>query len=200
MAADIGRTEAYATDLLLHAMPAGLAYHDIGHTRDVVVAASAELARIEGVSGPDLLELLTAAWFHDLGYVETRDGHEAVSARLAGDVLPGFGYAPDAVARIQRLILATRMPHAPADLGAMILVDADLDTLGRADYPEWRDRLRAELAAFGQEYAPRDWYRRQHDFLSAHRYFTAAQRARRAQGLARNRRALALLLAQPDLA
>jgi uncharacterized protein len=196
MDADLDKARDFAADLLLRGMPAGLHYHDIRHTRDVV-QASAELAQSEGVSDGEYRVLLTAGWFHDLGYSETRDGHEAVSARLAGEVLPGFGYGPRDVARICTLILATRMPHAPRDLGSMILVDADLDTLGRSDFPEWSDRLRRELAAQGQHYSLRDWHLRQHEFLSRHRYFTAAQRTRRNKGLAQNRQDLAGLLSGP---
>ena len=186
MNADLDGAMRYALDRLQNAMPAGLIYHDVRHTRDVVVPATAEIARAEGVTGEDLLLLLTAAWFHDLGYAETRAGHEAVSARLAAEVLPGFGYSPAQVSRVLALILSTEIARSPQDLLGMILVDADLDGLGSADFPDWSDRLRHEMAAYGQIFTDRQWVVRQCDFLARHLYFTPSARARRAAGIAKN--------------
>ena len=186
MKPDVDGAMRYAVRRLQDSMPAGLYYHDVRHTRDVVVPATAEIALAEGVSDEDLLLLLTAAWFHDLGYMEARAGHEAVSARLSAEVLPGFGYSPAQVSRVGALILATEITRPPQDLLGMILADADLDSLGRPDFPDWSDRLRREMAANGQIFTDREWALRQGDFLARHQYHTPSARARRAAGVARN--------------
>ena len=43
-------------------------YHSVAHTKDVVKAAT-RIAKAEGVEGDELTLLLTAAWFHDSGYI-----------------------------------------------------------------------------------------------------------------------------------
>ena len=57
--------------------------------------------RRKGVAGEALLLLRTAAYFHDLGFVEQREQHEAIGARVAAETLPRFGYRPDQIALIQ---------------------------------------------------------------------------------------------------
>lgn len=185
MAADFDRAKHFALDWLQR-LPPSLYYHDVRHTRDVVVPTTAELAKTEGVKGEDLLLLLTAAWYHDLGYAETRAGHELAGARLAGEVLPDFGYAPMQLTQIQALILSSEPSHPPKDHLGRILVDADLDTLGRPDFPDWSNRLYRELIAHGDALSALEWTRRQRDFLARHSYFTSAAKARRSAGLAKN--------------
>ena len=172
MAADLTKAVLFALHRLQDGLPWGLHYHNLQHTRDVVVPAAARLGRQEAVATADLLLLLTAAWFHDIGFTRTRAGHEVSGAALAGEVLPGFGYSPDQVVRVGGLILATEMPQSPRDLLEMILADADLDGLGRPDFLEWSDRLRLELSEVGETYSDRDWYHRQRDFLRGHTYHT----------------------------
>ncbi len=176
----------YALDRLKRDLPPGLFYHGLDHTLADVLPAVEALAAAEGVQGPALWLLRTAAVFHDLGFVECRQGHEAASARLAGEVLPALGHDAAEVAAIQELILATALPQTPRSLAGQILADADLDVLGRPDFWTRSADLRRELAHFGQVQSDRDWLRGQVRFLQDHRYFTASARTLRDPGKSRN--------------
>jgi uncharacterized protein len=160
-------------------LPPELYYHSVTHTRDDVAVAVERLAAEEGVDGEALLLLRTAAYFHDLGFVEQREQHELIGARLASEVLPRFGYLPSQIALIHSMIMATRLPQTPHTLLECILADADLDVCGRSDFLKLNGCLRAELAAAGRVSSDREWYSEQLDFLRSHRYWTAAARRAR---------------------
>jgi uncharacterized protein len=179
MPPDFERARQYALDRLKRELSPALSYHCAAHTAEDVVPAAERLASLEGVSGDDLLLLRTAAYFHDLGFIETREEHERVSVGIARAMLPEFGYAPAQAEAIAAIVLATRLPQTPdGPLGA-ILADADLDVLGREDYWARNEDLRAEWAVFGQQMTDREWHENQLAFLSSHQYFTRAARETR---------------------
>jgi predicted metal-dependent HD superfamily phosphohydrolase len=161
-------------------------YHSIEHTRDDVLIAAERLARMENVGGEDLLCLRTAVCFHDIGYIDRPDDHEERSAQIADDVLPRFGYSPAQTALIHQLIIATRLPTNPQSLLEAIIVDADLDSLGRDDFLRVSLNLRRELNAQGVNPTDEAWFKRQVDFLQAHRYYTTSAQTLRAEGKRRN--------------
>jgi uncharacterized protein len=179
---DLGQAQQYALHRLEHELSPGLLYHGLWHTRDDVVPAVEWLAGREGLPGEARGLLLTAAWFHDLGFIEQPAAHEWIGARLASEALPGFGFSSAQVEIVRSAILATIIPQAPTTLLESILADADLDVLGRADFMLRNGHLRQELAFFGEHYSDAAWYSRQLKFLEAHTYFTASARARRAAG------------------
>lgn len=176
----------YALQRLQSELSPRLIYHSLEHTRDDVVPATERLARLEGVTGEDLLLLLTAANYHDLGFIQVIEGdkstyqrrteHEAASIHLAKEVLPGFGYTSADLQVIEGMILATRLPQTPQTLWEAILADADLDSLGREDYWPTSFALRQELAAFGVGFSDEVWFQSQLHFLQGHSYFTATAR------------------------
>lgn len=192
---DFEQARRYALERLEHELDPALCYHSIAHTRDEVVPAAERLAAMEGFGGEDLLLLRTAAYFHDVGFVERRAGHELAGVRIAEAALPGFGYTPIQVATVGGLILATRLPQLPTSPLATILADSDLDMLGRDDFLLLNRMLRAELAAFGTRFSDGEWYAQQGAFVREHRYWTASARRLRDEGKARNIRALEALLA-----
>lgn len=169
----------YAEHRLERDLSPNLLYHGIAHTRGEVVPAAEELARMEGVEGEALYLLLTAAWFHDIGHVEQSRYHELISARIAGEVLPGFGYTERQVETVRWAILATALPQSPRNLLEQILVDADLDVLGRESFMQRNHDLRRELASLGEEFTDEQWYTRQLNFVERHTYFTSAARSLR---------------------
>ena len=191
---DFARARAYALARLEHELSSVLCYHSVTHTRDDVVVAVERLATQEGVAGEALLLLRTAAYFHDLGFVEQREQHEAIGARVASEALPRFGYRPDQIALIYGMIMATRLPQTPHTILECILADADLDVCGRDDFLALNRCLRAELAAAGNITSDREWYSEQLSFLRAHRYWTAAARYARDQVKRANIAALERLL------
>lgn len=183
---DFEQARRYALRRLERELSPKLTYHNLEHTRDDVVPATERLADWEKIGRADLLLLSTAAYYHDIGFVLQRVEHEAASSRLAAQILPGFGYGPEQIQIIHGLIMATRLPQTPHTLLEQMIVDADLDSLGRGDFLERSHALRDELGAFGQPIGLDEWYRRQLEFLQSHRYFTAAARALRDDQKTRN--------------
>lgn len=186
----------YALGRLERELPYGLYYHSLAHTVSDVVPAAETIAVGEGIVGRDLLLLRTAAWFHDLGFVELRLGHEAVGARLAGETLPRWGYSATDVRTVQSIIMATAIPQSASTILEQIMADADLDVLGRDDFLLRNTNLRRELAFYGQEFSDDQWFGGQLKFVGSHSYFTATARALRDEGQARNVEVLRRALAQ----
>lgn len=179
---DFERARAHALHRLERELPPELRYHSLAHTRDEVVPAAEHLAALEGVSGEPLLLLRTAAYYHDIGFVERREGHEAAGVEIARAALAGFGYTGQQIALIAGMIMATRLPQVAAGPLERLLADADLDVLGRQDFWERNRALRAELAAFGSSPSEEEWLRSQLHFLESHQYWTGAARLLRDPG------------------
>lgn len=168
------RAIQYALRRLERELPGNLYYHGLTHTQDDVVPALERLAEMEGVRGTPRLLLLTAAWYHDLGFVEQSMYHELIGARIAMQVLPTFGYTEEEADIIRWTILATALPQAPRNLEEQIMTDADLDVLGREDFFQRNEALRRELAANGKTFTDLEWCKNQLGFLKSHSYFTSA--------------------------
>jgi uncharacterized protein len=125
--------KTFIIDKLQKELPANLVYHSIDHVADVYQAA-ALLASHENLSKEETQLLLTAAQFHDAGFIVRAVGHEKESCRIAQQVLPDFDYTPEEIEQICNLIKATQLPQSPKNRLEEILADADLDYLGRNDY------------------------------------------------------------------
>src|SRR3989304_3776280 len=85
---DFERARQYALDRLERELSPALVYHSLVHTRDDVGPAAERLADLEGVTGEARLLLLTAAYFHDIGFTLQREDHEALGAGLVREGLP----------------------------------------------------------------------------------------------------------------
>ena len=156
-----------------------LVYHNLAHTHDDVVPAAEHLASLEGVAGESLQLLRTAAYYHDIGFIEQYAEHEAIGVRIARQVLPHFGYSSEDIRTICGIVLVTRMPQTPHTLLEEIMADADLDVLGRDDFWVKNQALRAERAACVTPARDQEWYSGQLQFLQMHHYFTASAVSRR---------------------
>jgi uncharacterized protein len=178
-ASSFEQVKKYVLLRLENELAPGLAYHSLAHTRDDVVPAVERLADMEGVQGESRILLLTAAWFHDLGFIEQMAGHEAISMRIAEDVLPDFDYATGQIATVCNAIMATKLPQSPKSRLEEILADADLDVLGRDDFLPRNQALRDELQYLGRKFTDFEWYTSQESFLRDHSYFTKSAHALR---------------------
>ncbi len=164
----------------LTALPPAFHYHDVTHTFRVVLPAARRYARAERLDEREQGLAVVAAAMHDVGFVETYQGHEAAGARLAERTLGEMGVDPEEIAAVTGMILATRLPQRPHNALERIVADADLDVLGRTDFLQLNGLLREELALRGQALSDAEWFGRQVEFLLQHRYFTDS--ARRARG------------------
>ena len=170
---DTRAAKAFILKKLRDQLPEGRTYHSLEHTLDVM-AAVIDIAEQEEVSTEELELLKTAALYHDAGFTEKDDDHEAVSCGIARASLPGFGYTEAQVERICTMIMATRIPQSPGDDRlAQILCDADLDYLGRPDFFRIGDDLFEEMKRYGRLSNEREWNELQVRFLKGHTYFTS---------------------------
>ena len=92
--------------------------------------------------------------------------------------------------------MVTKLPQNPLTTLEQIIVDADMDSLGREDFLTASLNLKAELEAGGVSMNDEKWYTGQRSFLQQHRYFTAVARQIRNKGKLRNIELLERLIAQ----
>lgn len=177
---------AYALTRLRKELPPKLTYHDLWHTQHDVLPAVARMGAINDVSHEEIRLLEVGAAFHDIGFLQAYKGHEEAGIQIAGGVLPGMGFDEQQFARIAGLIRATRLPQSPRNLLEQIMVDADLDVLGRDDFFDRNELLRQELALVGRTFTWRQWQHEQLRFLQEHTYFTPVARALRDGGKRRH--------------
>jgi len=188
----------YIISKLRKELPAHLIYHNIEHTCDVYLAAET-IAKREKVSKADLKLLLTAALYHDSGFLVKAEGHEEESCRIVKSHLPLFGYIETDIDAICGMIMATRLPQLPNTLPERILADADLDYLGRDDFFKVGHRLFKELEFAGALCDEEEWNKLQLEFMEKHSYFTStAINLRQAKKEANMEQIKKLLLTQPD--
>lgn len=152
-------------------LPKHLFYHSVEHIKDVYDSARV-IAKAEKISKEDIDLLLTAALFHDAGFMIDQKEHERLSAELAQKYLPDFGYTPEQIRKISGMIMATKIPQSPKNLLEEILCDADLDYLGRDDFFTIGDKLFSELSMYGIINSENEWNKLQASFLEKHHYFT----------------------------
>ncbi len=171
----------YMLERLGTELPDTLNYHSLDHTLDVMNAASL-IGTAEGISNGERELLLTAATYHDCGFLVTYDKHEEASCVIAGECLPKFGFESDAISMIQDMIMSTRVPQASEIHLGRILCDADLDYLGRDDYEAIAHGLYLELELNGMKLSKKKWLDIQIHFLENHQYWTDfSKRERTAQ-------------------
>ncbi len=173
---DLQKVKQYVLNRLEHELPPALTYHAIEHTVKEAVPAADLLASMENVGEENHLLVLTAAYFHDLGFIYQRQDHELISIQIAEQILPDFGYSAAQIEVIRGIILATCLPQSPTNLLEQIMADSDLDYLGLDDYWRRSADFRQELGNYGRSFSDDEWYVYQLNFMEAHRYFTASAR------------------------
>ncbi len=167
-------------------LPAYLCYHNVQHTAMDVLPAVRRLAKLDGLNHADAALLDVAAAYHDIGYIRRIEGHEAISIVIMSEALPGFGFSSEQIDSIALMILCTRNQQKPRNELARLLVDADLDYLGRSDFMACSTALWQEQNKLGFVSTWNAWLQAQVEFLRQHHYFTATARALRDAGKQHN--------------
>lgn len=151
----------------------GYTYHNYEHTVHVMDAVSF-LCIQENVTNTDKDILLTAAAYHDAGFLISHKDHELHSCSIVKQVLPGFGYSQEEISAISQLILATSHGYIPANINEMIIRDADVDYLGTDHYETLSNALRKEFIYTGMISSDDEaWLQLQINYLTKHRFYTA---------------------------
>ena len=167
----IEQAREFILDKLNRELPACFHYHNATHAVDVYTAAKL-IAGNEGVSDHETQLLLTAALYHDSGFLFGQEDHEIHSCENARLYLPNFGYSPADIEQICDIIMATKMPQNPHNHLGEIICDADLDYLGRNDFFVLSKRLFSELVITDGLKTELQWNKKQMVFFKNHHYFT----------------------------
>jgi len=155
-----------------------LFYHCYSHTIDVYESAK-KLAKLENITGNDLIILETAALYHDTGFLTVYKDHEEGSISFTNACLPDFGYSKKEIDIIIKMIQSTKLPQTPKTILEKVLCDADLDYLGRDDFFMIANKLLCEWNLHGIPTTLKKWYCIQVDFLSNNDYFTKSAKSLR---------------------
>ncbi|MCB0333043.1 MAG: HD domain-containing protein [Bdellovibrionales bacterium] len=157
---------AHALALLESEVPPHYIYHNHAHTLDVMHEV-ALFAIHDGVQGQDLLLLLIAAAWHDIGFIkeELKDHEEAAvqffQETIQEDPKLAVFHASEQI-MIEQMILDTKLypsrngpgleqiPHTKL---SKYLLDADLSNLGRDDFFSSMEKIRQELSAPEKEFS-----------------------------------------------
>ena len=147
-------------------------YHNFTHTAEVVKAAD-EIATAIGIADEEREVLLIASWFHDIGHIETCEGHEDIGIEIAKKFLGEAGYSEDKITKVVSLINSTRMPRNPKNLLEEIICDADLYHLGTNEFEQKTKLYKNELESLvGHNIPEKDWLKNNVRFLEEHQFYT----------------------------
>jgi predicted metal-dependent HD superfamily phosphohydrolase len=172
----LNQAEAFVATLLQEKLPDWAVYHNLLHTQQTVDAAE-EIIEGSKLNKSDAEIVLLAAWFHDAGYTEGAEGHEERGAGIASEFLREKNYPPEKIQSIARCIRATKIPQSPRTLLEEIVCDADMSHLGKKRLLERSDLLRMEMELrTGTMFTDLEWIRRNVEFATAGKFFTAYAR------------------------
>jgi hypothetical protein len=166
------KVEHHVTGLLTRTLPAWALYHDLEHTHQTVNAVRV-IGEGSDVSRKDLENVLIAAWFHDIGYVQGPDGHEERSARVAREYLTAQDVPRERIDEIAGCIHATRMPQQPKTLPEQILCDADIIHVGKKRFFDRSALLRSEIEMLrSRPFTEQEWLTYNIEFVTGHNFHT----------------------------
>ena len=161
----------FVVNLLNNKVPDYYYYHNYEHTLYVLDKA-VEIGRLENCTAKEIELLSAAALWHDTGYINTYDGHEAESCALAQKYLPGYGFTADDINKVCGMIMATKIPQSPQNKLEAIIADADLEYLGTHSAGNKANDFFKELHHLNPSLTKADWNKTQISFLQDHHYFT----------------------------
>ncbi len=149
-----------------------LSYHDFNHTMNVTDFAK-KIAVGEDISDEELEILEIATLFHDLGYLTSYFDHEDRSSKMAEELLIQHNYPEEKIAKVKKLIIATKADHEPVTRLEEIIRDADLYNLASPEYAEYAQKLRDEWEFYlNNDDSDGKWIKENHKFLKNHEYYT----------------------------
>lgn len=169
----------YVLNRLKADLPAHLTYHGIDHTLDVLEVCEQYIRRLN-LGEEERFLLRIGAVVHDMGFLVGPANHEEVGASMASELMLQFGMNENQIEEVRELVLATKIPQSPKNELQKIICDADLDYLGRDDYPEISQRLYEEFKFMKVVQTDEDWKQLQINFLKAHYFHTPFAIANRA--------------------
>ncbi len=153
--------------------PSYLLYHNYQHSIEVAETCLL-IAQYENLSPQEYENLLIAAYFHDIGYLQGYQHHEDSSKIFAQQWLEAKQFDPKSINQVLACIEATRFGSQPQNLLEQIIADADI-SYGIKKYKLRSRLLRSEWEnqfTLGKIYPKGEWLKLQKQFLSHLRFYT----------------------------
>ena len=165
--------EKFVSSLLNDKLGHHFMYHNLSHTQRVVAAAK-EIIEGEQIVGEDSDKLIVAAWFHDVGYTESKVDHEEHSVVIAKAFLKEHKASDVFIDGVAHLIMATKMGYEPLNHHEKVIRDADSAHFKDKDYSAVCELLRREWELNGSKtYGDIEWIEENISFFTKHhRYYT----------------------------
>ncbi len=162
----------YVFDLFKRKLSPNHLFHNYTHTHEIVESARA-IGKGLDLSEHELALVEIAAWFHDVGFVETYKGHEEISVNYAKAFLSEKGLEDDEINAVCNCILATKLPQSPKTILEEVVCDADLSHLGAKNYFEKCNMLRMEWdLMLEKKFTDEEWMYHNINFFKEQRFFT----------------------------
>ncbi|RAJ04281.1 putative metal-dependent HD superfamily phosphohydrolase [Chitinophaga skermanii] len=170
----VNAAQTYVTQQFQANPSPALTYHNLLHTQQVVDAASKMVAYYR-LTEEQMMIVMVAAWFHDIGYViGVPAEHESVGAAEAKKFMLAQNVSETLADQVAGCILATRIPQSPNNLLEQIVCDADLSHFGSKDFKERNKLLHKEIELrTGKEIPGIQWTQGSITFLESTSFHTA---------------------------
>lgn len=149
-----------------------LVFHNYNHTVDVVKQVK-EICKGLKIDDTSASLVILAAWFHDIGYLQKRDGHESIGADEATKFLEKEGLDTQSIEVVKHCILSTAKTKEPNGILEEVLKDADTLNIGTEEYKLRSNLLRLENSFIdGMSLEEKEWMENEIRFLKEHKYYT----------------------------
>jgi predicted metal-dependent HD superfamily phosphohydrolase len=164
--------EKYVISYLNDNLDSSFVYHNLAHTQRVVEKIK-ELTEESSLTDVEKQQLIIAAWFHDIGFTKTIEGHEKESATIASDFLTSQQASKENIGVISELILATHIDYKPKNNIEGFIKDADCAHLSSKNYDDYASLLRKEWElTLDKKISNTDWIQENISFLTNHSFNT----------------------------
>lgn len=162
----------YVVNLFAKRLKVNYHFHCLAHTQNVVAAVE-EIGSRCGLDQEEMTTVIAAAWFHDTGYTEVYNGHEAISVAISTNYLKSVKISNDFIMKVRGCILSTRIPQQPCTLLEKVICDADFYHLSKSDYSVYAMALKTEWeTCLNLTYSDQQWNALNLEMLTTHEYFT----------------------------
>ena len=167
------RIEEYVTGLYKQMQSPDLVFHNLDHTRNVVKHAL-EIAAHYNIKDKEMLVLVAAAWFYDIGYLYAKaDEHEEMSSRIMKRFMKDYTEGESILDEINAVAMAAKFPGNPKTLLEEILCDADTYHFGTKQFKQTNKKIHEELKLRNGKMDPVKFKKETIQLLKTHVYYTS---------------------------
>ena len=162
---------SFVMGLLKYKLPVEYSYHNHQHT-EYIIEKVIEIGIHENCTAEEMELLKLAALWHDIGYINTYEGHEEEGCNLVRKYFPDFGIPVEETEIVCSLIMATRIPQDPQNKLEQVIADADLEYLGTPNAAIMAEKLYNELKFRNPGLSHEEWNKTKIAFIGSHHFFT----------------------------